>query len=39
MEIMDLYDKNRQPLNETAVRGTALPEGKYRIVVHLCIFN
>lgn len=37
--MMDLYDKNRQPLHETAVRGTELPKGKYRIVVHVCIFN
>lgn len=39
MEVIDLYDRNRQLLNETAVRGTELPEGKYRIVVHICLFN
>ncbi len=39
MEIMDLYDRDRLPLHETAVRGTTLPEGKYRVVVHICVFN
>lgn len=39
MEIMELYDKHRTALNETAVRGTKLPEGKYRVVVHICVFN
>ncbi len=39
MEIMDLYDKNRQPLHRTAVRGTTLPDGEYRIVVHICLFD
>lgn len=39
MEIMDLYDKDRQPLHETSVRGVKLPKGKYRIVVHICIIN
>ena len=39
MEIIDLYDKDRQALNETAERGDELPEGRYRLVVHLCIFN
>ena len=39
MEIIDLYDKDRQALNETAERGSELPKGRYRLVVHLCIFN
>lgn len=39
MEIIDLYDENRIPLNRTAVRGTELPEGTYRIVIHACIFS
>lgn len=39
MEIIDLYDKNRQLLKETAVRGDKLPKGRYRLVVHICLFN
>ena len=39
MEIIDLYDKNRQLLEETAVRGDKLPKGRYRLVVHICLFN
>ena len=39
MEVIDLYDRNRQLLNETAVRGEKLPKGRYRLVVHICLFN
>ena len=39
MEIIDLYDKNRQLLKETAVRGDKLPKGRYRLVVQICLFN
>ena len=39
MEIIDLYDKNKQLLEETAVRGDKLPKGRYRLVVHICLFN
>lgn len=39
MEIFDLYDASRRPTGETMVRGTATPEGSYRLVVHICIFN
>ena len=39
MEIIDLYDENRMPLNRTAERGQPLPDGTYRIVIHVCIFN
>lgn len=39
MEIFDLYDKDRKKLNQTMVRGDVQPEGTYRMVVHICIFN
>lgn len=39
MEIFDLYDACRRPTGETMVRGTPTPEGRYRQVVHICIFN
>ncbi len=39
MEIFDLYNKNRMPLNTTMVRGTKPPKDSYRLAVHLCIFN
>lgn len=39
MEVFDLYDASRRPTGETMVRGSAVPEGRYRLVVHVCIFN
>ena len=39
MEIFDLYDASRRPTGETMVRGTPTPEGRYRLVIHVCIFN
>lgn len=39
MEIFDLYDERRRPTGETMVRGTPTPAGRYRLVVHVCIFN
>lgn len=39
MEKIDLYDKDRQLLNQTAFRGEELPKGTYRLVVHICLFN
>ena len=39
MEIFDLYDAGRRPTGETMVRGTATPQGRFRLVVHVCIFN
>ena len=39
MEIMDLYDRNRQITGQTYVRGSAQPKGFFRLVVHVCIFN
>ena len=39
MEIFDLYDASRRLTGETMVRGTPVPEGRYRVVIHICIFN
>lgn len=39
MELLDLYDHRRNPTGETMVRGTPVPSGRYRCVVHICLFN
>ena len=39
MEHMDLYTEDRQKTGKTMVRETTMPEGMYRLVVHLCIFG
>ena len=39
MEILDLYDRQRQKTGKTYIRGTRQPKGLYRLVVHVCIFN
>ena len=39
MELWDLYTKDREKLGETMERGAKHPEGKYRLVVHIAIFN
>lgn len=39
MELFDLYDALRRPTGQTMVRGEDTPEGCYRLVVHVCIFN
>ena len=39
MELWDLYTKDRTGTGQTMVRGEKQPEGMYRIVVHLCLFN
>ena len=39
MEIWDLYTEDRQPTGRTMIRGNEHPEGFYRLVVHVCIFN
>ena len=39
MELWDLYTKDREKLGETMQRGAAHPAGKYRLVVHIAIFN
>ena len=39
MELWDLYTKDREKLEETMQRGAPHPAGKYRLVVHIAIFN
>ena len=39
MEIFDLYDVNRNKTGETMIRGTQVPENRYRMVVHVIVFN
>lgn len=39
MEKWDLYTKDRQLTGKTMIRGEKIPEGFYRMVVHVCIFN
>lgn len=39
MELFDLYDENHLPANKTIARGEKIPEGYYRLVIHVCIFN
>ena len=38
-EIIDLYNVNREHTGQTWIRGEKQPEGAYRMVVHVCIFN
>ena len=39
MELWDLYDCNMTPTGETVHRGSSIPEGRYHLVAHVCIFN
>ena len=39
MELFDLYTADRQKTGRTMVRGEPVPEGFYRLVIHVCIFN
>ena len=39
MELWDLYTENREKTGKTMVRGDKIPEGYYRMVVHVVIFN
>jgi isopentenyldiphosphate isomerase len=39
MEFFDLYDVNRNKTGKVLERGNKVPEGYYRLVVHVCIFN
>lgn len=39
MEKWDLYTKDRVKTGETVARGEEIQKGKYRMVVHVCIFN
>ncbi len=39
MELWDLYDKNRNSLNKTMIRGAKVPPNCYKKTVYICIFN
>ena len=39
MEYWDLYDRDRIRTGRTHRRGTPMPPGVYRMVVHVCLFN
>ncbi len=39
MELWDLYTKDRTPMGRTVVRGDRIPDGAYRLIVHVCLFN
>ena len=39
MELLDLFDENKNLTNLQISRGVKVPEGYYRLVVHICIFN
>ena len=39
MEKWDLYTKDRILTGKTMIRGEAVPDGYYRLAVHICIFN
>ena len=39
MELLDLYTKDKEKTNLIIQRGDKVPEGYYRLVVHICIFN
>ena len=39
MELFDLYTEDRVKTGRTMVRGTQVPKGFCRLVVHVCIFD
>ena len=39
MELFDLYTADRAPTGKTMVRGDKVPDGFYRLVVHICLFD
>ncbi|MCR4633933.1 MAG: NUDIX domain-containing protein [Erysipelotrichaceae bacterium] len=39
MELWDLYDLDRKLTGETMIRGERQPQDRYRIIVHICLFN
>ena len=39
MEKFDLYDIHRSKIGKSIERGTKVPEGYYRMVVHVCVFG
>ena len=39
LELLDIYTKNRELSGKTIMRGQMIPDGFFRLVVHVCIFN
>ncbi len=39
MEIIDLYDENKELTGETLVRGEPMPQGRYKLSIHIWIMN
>ena len=39
MELWDLYTENREPTGRTHIRGEAIPDGFFHLVVHVWIRN
>ena len=39
MEMFDLYTADRVRTGKTMARGETVPEGFYRLVVHVCVFD
>lgn len=39
MELIDLYDENKQLTGEKIVRGEPMPNGKYKLSIHMWIMN
>ena len=39
MEMLDLYTADRERTGKTMARGGPTPDGLYRLVVHVCIFD
>jgi len=39
MEVFDLYTADREQTGRTMVRGEPVPDGFYRLVIHVCIFD
>ena len=39
MEMLDLYTADRERTGKTMARGEPTPDGLYRLVVHVCIFD
>ncbi len=39
MELWDVYDENRKPLNKTHIRGVPMRRGEYHLAVFVWVFN
>ncbi|MBR4458507.1 MAG: NUDIX domain-containing protein [Clostridia bacterium] len=39
MELFDLYNADRERTGKTMVRGERVPDGLYRLVIHVCVFS